>query len=46
MYMKDLFLAEATIQKQHVIKRYFPGPYFHFKYPPLLAILKNNIIIA
>jgi len=25
MYMKDFFIAEATIQKQHVNKRCFPG---------------------
>jgi len=31
MYMKDLFIAEATIQKQHVNKRHFPGHYFQFR---------------
>jgi len=31
MYMKDLFTAEPTIQKQHVNQRYFPGRYFHFR---------------
>jgi len=30
MYMKNVFIAEATIQKQHVNKRYLPGQYFHF----------------
>jgi len=28
MYTKDLFIAEATIQKQHVNERHFPGHYF------------------
>jgi len=32
MYMKDLIIAEATIQKQHVNKRYFPGHYSHLTY--------------
>jgi len=32
MLMKDLFIAEATIKKQHVNKRYFPGHYSHFRY--------------
>jgi len=27
---KDVFIAEAAIQKQHVNKRYFPGHYSHF----------------
>jgi len=31
MYMKYLFIAEATIQIQHVDKRHFPGHYFHFR---------------
>jgi len=26
--MKDLFLAEVTIQKQHVNERHLPGHYF------------------
>jgi len=26
--MKDLFIAEATIQKQHVKERHLPGHYF------------------
>jgi len=26
--MKDLFIAEATIQKQHVNERHLPGHYF------------------
>jgi len=26
--MKDLFIAEATIKKQHVNKRYLPGHYY------------------
>jgi len=28
MDMKDLFIAEATIQKQHVNERRLPGHYF------------------
>jgi len=32
MYMKDLFVAEATIQKQHVNERHLPGHYYHFRY--------------
>jgi len=28
MYMKHLFIAEATIQKQHVNERHLPGHYF------------------
>jgi len=31
MYMKDLFVAETTIQKQHVIERHLPGHYSHFR---------------
>jgi len=31
MYMKDVFIAEATIQKQHVNKGYLPGHYSHFR---------------
>jgi len=29
--MKDLFVAEATIQKQHVNERHLPGHYSHFR---------------
>jgi len=29
MYMKDLFIAEATIQKQHVNEKHLPGHYSH-----------------
>jgi len=29
--MKNLFIAEATIQKQHVNKRHLPGHYSHFR---------------
>jgi len=32
MYLKNLFIAEATIQKQHVNERHLPGPYSHFWY--------------
>jgi len=32
MYMKDLFIAEATIKKRHVNKSYFPRHYSHFRY--------------
>jgi len=28
MYMKDLFITEATIQKQHVNERHLRGHYF------------------
>jgi len=28
MYMKDLFIVEVTIQKQHVNKKHLPGHYF------------------
>jgi len=31
MYMKELFFAEATIQKQHVNERHLPGHYSHFR---------------
>jgi len=31
MYMKDLFIAEAAIQKQHVNERHLPGHYSHFR---------------
>jgi len=31
MSMKDLFIAEATIQKQHVNERHLPGHYSHFR---------------
>jgi len=27
MYMKDLFIAKAAIQKQHVNERHLPGHY-------------------
>jgi len=32
MYMKDLFIAETTIKKQNVNKRYFPRHYCHFRH--------------
>jgi len=31
MYMKNLFIAEATIQKQNVNERHLPGHYSHFR---------------
>jgi len=31
MYMKTLFIAEATIQKQNVNEMHLPGYYFHFR---------------
>jgi len=31
MYMKDLFIAESKIQKQHVNERHLPGHYSHFR---------------
>jgi len=31
MYIKDLFIAETTIQKQHVNERHLPGHYSHFR---------------
>jgi len=31
MYTKDLFIAEATIQKQHVNERHLPGHHSHFR---------------
>jgi len=31
MYMKDLFIAKATIQKQHVSGRHLPGHYSHLR---------------
>jgi len=31
MYIKDLFIAEATIQKQHVNERHLLGHYSHFR---------------
>jgi len=31
MYTKDSFIAEATIQKQHVNERDLPGHYSHFR---------------
>jgi len=31
MHMKDLFIAEATCQKQHVNERHLPGHYSHFR---------------
>jgi len=31
IHMKNLFIAEATIQKQNVNERHFPGYYFHFR---------------
>jgi len=31
MYMKDLFIAEATIKKQHVNEMHLPGHYSHFR---------------
>jgi len=30
MYMEDLFIAEATIQKQRVNERHLPGHYFRY----------------
>jgi len=29
--MKNLFIAEATIKKQHMNERHFPGHYSHFR---------------
>jgi len=43
MYTKDLFIAEATIQKQHVNERHSPGHYSHLA---VLAIVKNYRIIT
>jgi len=31
MYMKDLFIAEATIENQHVNERHLPGHYSYFR---------------
>jgi len=31
MYMKNVLIAEATIQKQHANKRHLPGHYSHFR---------------
>jgi len=31
MYMKGLFIAEATIKKQHVNERHLPGHCSHFR---------------
>jgi len=31
MYMKNLFIAEATIQKQNVNERHWPRHYSHFR---------------
>jgi len=30
--MKNLFIAEVTIQKQNVKEMHLPGYYFHFRY--------------
>jgi len=30
MYVKNIFIAEATIQKQSVNERHLPSHYFHF----------------
>jgi len=31
MYIHDLFIAKATIQKQHVNETHLPGHYSHFR---------------
>jgi len=31
MYMKNLFIDEATIKKQKVNERHLPGHYSHFR---------------
>jgi len=31
VYTKDLFIAEATIQKQHVNEKYFLGHFSHLR---------------
>jgi len=31
MYNKDLFIAEATIQKQHENERHVPEHFYHFR---------------
>jgi len=31
MYMKNLFMAEGTIQKQNVNERHLPEHYSHFR---------------
>jgi len=45
MHLKSLFIAEATIQKQHVNERHLPGPTPIFGIA-LLTIVENNLIIA